>query len=187
MVSPDAAPCTVESDSYEFEMDGRTYRLWDTPGLNKPSGFLKSVFGRRATSTTGSIKKFLQKRHQDREFDLLVLCVQGGRTSEGMSRAYEMFCLATRQIGIPVVIAITCLEKMQPTMDVWWDRNEGSLGNLGLIFDGQACITCLLDHHRRPASQREIRLLISKEYSQRASSRMSDQEYLNGKGRCVVC
>jgi len=190
-VSPDAMPCTGDFASYEVSMEERTYRLWDTPGLNKPaSGFLnlKSMFGRRATSTTGSLKRFLQERHRHGELDLLVFCVQGGRASEGMSKAYRMFCHATRQIGIPVVIAITRLEKTQPTMDVWWDENEGSLGNLGLIFDGQACITCLLHHHRRWASQQEIRFLISKE-SQRASSRpgLSDQEYLDDDKGCVVC
>lgn len=183
-VSPDATPCTTTFAPYEVPIEGRTYRLWDTPGLNKASGF--RLFG-RSNTTRESIKKFLQERRRRGELDLLVFCVGGSRAHEGMARAYKIFCRATRQIATPVVIAITHLERQQPTMDSWWQINERALGNLGLVFDGHACITCLSSHHRGWASQQEIRDLISKEYRQRPQSILSDREYLPADKGCVVC
>lgn len=185
VVSPDAAPCTTNFASYEVSIGGRTYRLWDTPGLNEPSGFRFKF--RRSSSTKVSIKRFLQERYRREELDLLVLCVRGNRAHEGMSRAYKIFCRATRQFATPVVIALTHLERQQPTMETWWQKNERMLGDLGLVFDGHVCITCLSSHHRRWASQQEVLGLISREYQRRPRSTISDQEYLNDPRGCVVC
>jgi len=188
-VSPDVKPCTSAFTSYEVVLEGRTYRLWDTPGLNEPSRWDR-ILKRRSSrsSTVDSLKRFLQERHRRGEVDLLVLCVRGSRATSAMSNAYKVVCHATRRIA-PVVIAITCLEKAQPTMDAWWQENERRFGNLGLVFDGQACLTCLSPHHRRRASQEEIRVLISAEYRPRAAwSMASERDYLNDlRGGCVVC
>ncbi|KAF8557970.1 hypothetical protein OG21DRAFT_77987 [Imleria badia] len=184
VVSPDAMPCTSDFSVYDVTIERRRYMLWDTPGLNVPSS-IGRLF-RRQTSAIGSIRRFLQERHRRGELDLLVYCVRGSRASDAMSRAYKLFCHTTRRIAIPVVIAITHLERAQPTMEAWWQDNERRLGDLGLVFDGHACLTCLSPHHRRWASQRDIRLLISAEHRPRALSTLSDREYLNDPG-CVVC
>ena len=152
-VSCDAQPCTNAFASYDVSLDGRRYRLWDTPGLTKTSSF----FWRKDRS----LKTFLAERRGGMQLDLLVLCVRGNRVSQGPSRVYEAFCRTTRQIGIPVVIAVTHLEKTQPTMESWWQENEAKLGDLGLLFDGHACLTCVSPLHRRWASQAEICTLIS--------------------------
>ena len=186
VVSPDATPCTNDFAVYDVTIRGRMHRLWDTPGLNVPSGF--SRLFRRKTSATRSIRRFLQERRRHGELDLLVFCVRGNsRASDAMAKAYKIFCRATRQVAIPVVIAITHLERAQPTMGAWWQDNERRFGNLGLVFDGHACLTCLSPHHRRWASQQDIRGLISAEYRPRAWSTVSDREYLNDPNSCVVC
>lgn len=184
VVSPDARPCTTHVASYEVSVEGRTYRLWDTPGLNKPSGF--RLF-RRSSSTKGAITRFLRERRRLGELDLLVLCVRGSRAHEGMSRAYNFFCHGTRQLAAPVVIALTHLERQQPTMEAWWQNNERTLRELGLVFDGHVCITCLSPHNRRWASQQEIWGLISREHPQRPRNTLSDREYLDDSRGCVVC
>lgn len=187
MVSSDAAPCTSGFTPYDVLIEGKPYRLWDTPGLNLASGF--KLF-RRKTSEIGSLKRFLRERCHCGELELLVFCVRGGRAHEAMSKAYKIFCRATRRIGIPVVIAITHLERAQPTMDAWWQENERRLGDLGLFFDGYACLTCLSPHHRRWASRRDIRASISAEYSQtkRALSALAVREYLDDPNAgCMVC
>ncbi|KAF8135626.1 P-loop containing nucleoside triphosphate hydrolase protein [Boletus edulis] len=185
-VTPDAQPCTSAFASYEVSFEGRNYRLWDTPGLNKPSGLGR--FLRRRSSTVESLKRFLQERHRHGEVNLLVLCVRGSRATSAMSKAYKSFCHATRRIA-PVVIAVTYLERAQPTMDAWWQENERRFGDLGLVFEGHACLTCLSPHHRRRASQEDIRVLISAEYRPRAAwSIASERDYLNDlRGSCVVC
>lgn len=184
-MSPDARPCTSDFACYDVPIGEGTYRLWDTPGLNDASSFAGRLF-RRKTLVTGSLKRFLQDRHRLGELDLLVLCVRGSRASEAMSRTYRIFCRTTRRIA-PVVIVITHLERVQPTMEAWWQDNERRLGELGFVFDGYACLTCLSPHHRRWASQQDIRHLISAEYRPRAWSMLSDREYLSGPDGCVVC
>lgn len=140
-----------------------------------------------------TLKRFLRERHSLGELDLLVFCVRGGRAHEGMSRVYKILGRPTRQIAIPVVIAITHLERQQPVMDVWWQGNERRLGELGLIFDGYACLTCLPSNHRRWASQQDIRVLISGEYRIRLGAKSISsnliREYLNDSNNsgCVVC
>ena len=188
-VSPDAMPCTSNFTSYDVSIGGKSYRLWDTPGLNEASGFSKLF--RRKSLVTGSLKRFLQERRRRGELDLLVFCVKGGRAHAAMSKAYTTFCCATRRTAIPVVIAITHLERVQPTMEAWWQDNERRLGNLGFLFDGHACLTCLSPHHRRWASQQDICALISAEYPQLrqawSTSTLSDREYLGDpKNGCVV-
>ncbi|KAF8552605.1 P-loop containing nucleoside triphosphate hydrolase protein, partial [Imleria badia] len=139
VVSPDGMPCTSDFIVYDVTIEGRRYRLWDTPGLDILPG-VGRLF-RRNTSAIGSIRRFLQERHRRGELDLLVYCFRGSRASDALLRPYKLFCRATRQIAIPVVMAITHLERAQPTMQAWWQNNEGRLGDLGLVFDGHACLT----------------------------------------------
>ena len=192
-MSPDATPCTSTFASYEVSIGGETYRLWDTPGLAETSGF--QLFRQSARAAEDSVKRFLQERRRREELDLLVLCVRAlgeGKTIEKMSRIYKIFCSASRQMAIPVVIAVTHLERAQPSMEAWWQINARQWGNLGLLFDGHACLTCLSPHHRRWASQQDICALISAEYPQlqRTGSTLGtiEQEYLDDPNRgCTIC
>ena len=186
-VSPDVTPCTNAFALYDVSIRGRTYRLWDTPGLSETSR--STLFGQSSQMTEHSLKRFLQARRRRGELDLLVLCVRGGRAHQAMSRIYKTFCSTSRRIGIPVVIAVTHLERVQPAMDYWWPNNERELTSLGLLFDGYACLTCLSPHHRRWASQQDICALISAEFPQpkEALSLLSDQEYLDDPSGCAIC
>lgn len=180
-------PCTTDFSSYDVCIEGRTHRLWDTPGLTVASGFrLIKGFTQAAEQ---SLKRFLQERRRLGELDLLVFCVRRSRSAdENMSRLYKMFCRPSRRMAIPVTVAITHLERVQPTMEAWWQDNERRLGTLGLVFDGHACLTCLSSHHRMWASQRNIRDLISAEYRPRAWSVVSDREYLGDSEKaCAIC
>ena len=184
-VSPDTTPCTNHFTTYGVSLWERTYRLWDTPGFNGTRGSQSFWW---PTRTTGSLTRFLQERKSHKELDLLVLCVRRGRALQSMSRIYKIFCSATRRIAIPVVIAVTHLEKVEPTMEAWWQDNERKLTNLGMVFDGYACLTCLSPHHRRRASQEVIRNLISREYPQRTWSTLGEQKYLDDSdSACTIC
>ena len=196
VVARDSRPCTSAFASYDVSIKGRTYRLWDTPGLGgNPYSWLSPdswVSRRSARATKDSVlKRFLRERRRRGELDLLVLCVRGGRANAAMSRTYSVFCRASRQVVIPVVIAVTHLERAQPTMEQWWLNNERELGRLGLLFDGHACLTCLSPHHRRWASQQDICALISAEYPQfRRNSGWIEREYLEYPNRvqgCTIC
>ncbi|KAG6379366.1 P-loop containing nucleoside triphosphate hydrolase protein [Boletus reticuloceps] len=161
-VSPDTQPCTSHFVSYGVSVEGRTYQLWDTPGLTAVTGLW---FLRKFTQTTEpSLEFFLQERRHHGELDLFVLCMRGNRASAEMLRIYEVFCRINRHPTVPVVIAVTHLEKVKPAMDTWWQNNEKELAKRGMVFDGHACLTCLSPHRLRGASQQAIRRLISSEY-----------------------
>ncbi|KIK99092.1 hypothetical protein PAXRUDRAFT_30732 [Paxillus rubicundulus Ve08.2h10] len=177
--SNDAAACTTEIVYYEVTIRDRMYRLWDTPGLNAPSRFRFSV-----PAPERALKLFLRKKHLARELDLLVFCVRSGRTHKSMENAYTTFCKTTRQIAAPVVIAVTCLEKMQPAMDTWWVQNGKKLEQKGLVFDGHVCVTCL-PHPRRESARQEIHYLLANDFQWEPSDAGSEG-YLDSSGRCVI-
>ena len=173
--SSDATPCTRDFIPVDVSIDGITYRLWDTPGLTEASGWISR------SSNVGPLERFLQERYRSGELDILVFCVRGSRASEALPRPYKTFGRTSRQFAIPVVLVITHLERKQPTMDAWWQDNERNLANLGLAFDGHACLTCLPAHHRRWASQQDIRFLISAVHRRGSTSLDSSAEYLSAR------
>ncbi|KAF8836413.1 hypothetical protein BDN67DRAFT_332348 [Paxillus ammoniavirescens] len=177
--SNDAAACTTEIAHYDVQIWGRTYRLWDTPGLNAPSRFRFSV-----PAPEKGLKSFLRERYLAGEIDLLVFCVRSGRTHKSMENAYNTFCKTTRQVAAPVVIAVTCLEKMQPAMDTWWVQNGKKLEQKGLVFDGHVCVTCV-PHSRRQSAKEEMHDILAKEYQWRSSVAPGSEDYLPDGG-CII-
>jgi len=182
-VSSSANPCTDQFSHYDVTIGGTSYRLWDTPGLNPPSG---------AKDRRRSLTKFLQEKNNNNHLDLLVLCIKGNRVSKVTSQVYTTFCGASREFGIPVVIAKTHLEKEQPSMEEWWKRNEQNLR--ALKVDGYACLTSL----SQPASAAErqlvkdsqqcIHTLISRGFALPVLSPQSGRKYLdNPEKSCVIC
>ncbi|KAG6379367.1 hypothetical protein JVT61DRAFT_11830 [Boletus reticuloceps] len=186
-VSPDSSPCTSHFVSYEVSVEGRTYRLWDTPGLTATAG--SRFLGRFSQTAESSLERFLQERRRRGELDLFVLCIGAGRVSTETSRIYKMFWRTNRQTAIPAVIAVTHLEEVKPTMDTRWHSHERELAKRGMVFDGHACLTCLSPHELRGASQQAIRDLISSEYQPRALSALAKEDYLNNPSRrsCTIC
>ncbi|KAF9230002.1 P-loop containing nucleoside triphosphate hydrolase protein, partial [Melanogaster broomeanus] len=134
--SRDGAPCTTGFRPYDVALWGTTYRLWDTPGLHESSRFTFSV-----PPSERALKKFLREKYFAGEIDLVVYCSRAGRALSSMTSAYKTFGKPIRQFAAPLVIAVTHLEGMQPAMDTWWVMNGRKLENLGLEFDGHACVT----------------------------------------------
>ncbi|KAF8123359.1 P-loop containing nucleoside triphosphate hydrolase protein, partial [Boletus edulis] len=186
-VSNDSMPCTSHFVSYEVSVEGRTYRLWDTPGLTEAS--TSGLFRRLQVTQVPeySLESFLRERHRRGELGLFVLCM-GNKISAEMIRIYEIFCRTNRQTAIPVVIAVTRLEKVKPNMDSWWPSNEKALGKWGMEFDGHACLTCLSPHRLRGDSQQAIRRLITSEYEPRAQPALGKEESQDDPGKsCMIC
>ncbi|KAF8123363.1 hypothetical protein EV363DRAFT_1180220, partial [Boletus edulis] len=185
LVSPDGRPRTSPFVSYDVSIEGRTYRLWDSPGFTKAS---QSWLLRRFNQATeSSLQLFLQERHRRGQLDLFVLCMRGNRTPAEMSKIYDIFRRTNRHTTIPVVVAVTHLEKVKPTMDAWWQNHKRELADRGVVFDGHACLTCLSPHRLRDASQQAIRRLISTEYQPRALPERGG-EVLDDPGKsCTIC
>ncbi|KAF9222626.1 hypothetical protein BS17DRAFT_172839 [Gyrodon lividus] len=184
-ISSGVPACTTRITHYDVPLWGRTYRLWDTPGLNEASRF-GFTFSTPASETL--LKAFIRERYLKREIDLVVFCVRSGRSHKCMESAYKTFCKTTRRIAAPVVIAVTHLENMQPAMDTWWIQNGMKLERQGLVFDGHVCLTCLSPHPRRQSATEEIHDLLARNYrwQPHAEGPDPDFDFLKGEGRCVI-
>ncbi|KAH7888368.1 P-loop containing nucleoside triphosphate hydrolase protein [Phlebopus sp. FC_14] len=184
-VSNDSGPCTTTFSSYDVDVWDHAFRLWDTPGLNEGS-FVGSLLSLFSGKTEKELKNFLRKRYEAREIDLVVFCVHGGRNTKAMEKTYKNFCVPTRCVAAPVVLAVTTLERFQPAMDTWWVRNEKRFREMGMEFDGHACVTCI-SHSRRLASRREICNLIVQEAYRSSWRAEENSKYLpGGRTGCII-
>ncbi|KIK91574.1 hypothetical protein PAXRUDRAFT_624614 [Paxillus rubicundulus Ve08.2h10] len=156
--SNDTGPCTRVSACYKATIHDEAFNLWDTGGLGE--GFFHSLF---KGSPGGELKKFLRERYQKHEIDLLVYCIHGAVEHRALVMNYNTFCLTTRRLAAPIVIVVTNLERLE-NMENWWEDNKYSLQNLGMEFDGHACITALADHPQTDVSKTTLYDLITRDY-----------------------
>lgn len=117
----------------------RIYRFWDTSGLNegtqgtvpakKSLDNLLELVGRLSSSEGGA-----------GGVSLLVYCIRGTRLREIVRVNYDLFWGVICQRKVPIVLVITGLEN-EGNMDSWWDSNKRELADMGMEFDGYACVT----------------------------------------------
>lgn len=128
------------------------FKIWDTVGLDG------GTFGRiHATLAERNLKKFLSKFLKKGELDLLVYCVRASRATQALVRHYKTFYSSVCKSSIPVVVIVTCLENVPGEMDSWWKKNAPSLGRLGMVFTGHACVTTIPDDPSDAATLRARR------------------------------
>ncbi|KIJ09637.1 hypothetical protein PAXINDRAFT_17270 [Paxillus involutus ATCC 200175] len=146
----DAKACTRASACYTTTIGNEAFNLWDTHALS----------GR---GSKRKLKKFLRKRHQKREIDLLVYCIRGSRKNEALVKTYDTFCRITCRLAAPVVIVVTNLER-EENMEDWWERNGSHVQSRGMEFNGHACITAIPNHPRENVSKKTLHELIARDY-----------------------
>jgi GTP-binding protein EngB required for normal cell division len=139
---------TIGTTCYEWEKrDTETFCLWDTPGLGE--GSAGSVSPKRAQDALLSL---LTELHKASGIHLLVFCMRGtSRVTKGVKQTYDSVIGIRDKVspGIPVVAAVTELEKKSSLPDIvssmeeWWTGNPDGLSDL--TFPGHACITTLTD------------------------------------------
>jgi len=166
--SPDATACTIHTHPYDIIIDGKIYRLWDTPGLDG------GTLGRfRAAIAERKLKTFLRNHLKKKnETPLLIYCIRASRAKRALVRHYQSVRLATqtRENPVPMVVVVTGLENALGDMENWWDRNAADLSNHGMEFVDHACITSIDDDSRdlelartrRRYSQGAVRDLVSR-------------------------
>ncbi|KAG6331688.1 hypothetical protein ID866_7403 [Astraeus odoratus] len=171
-VNNDAVPCTTEFTPYTITLQSQQYLLWDTPGLDGgPFEFFRG--------TERKLKKFLRKKFLQQELHLLVYCFKAGRSKRYTQKYYDRFCLPTRKANVPVVFAVTFLERHQPTMDDWWKDNGNKLG---MHCDGHACISALFRSPRASESRKAMCDLIA---GQCRRQRAGGERYFENEG-CTI-
>jgi predicted GTPase len=126
---------TFESAVYEVELDGKIYKLHDTVGLGEhSSGTVDSAKAVR------NLYRLVTNLSNSGGVNLLVFVMKQGRLTETIHKNYVLFQHGFCDSKVPIVIAVTGCEDMEPTMDTWWIDNEASFSKAGMSFDGHACV-----------------------------------------------
>ena len=132
--------CTFESSCYEVKIQGSTFNLWDTAGLNE------SATG-KVPNTEATLSLFRLLKNLDSGLNLLVFCMKGPRIQDVSPINWRLFHEIICDMKVPIVIAITGLEQ-EYSMDAWWDKNRGSFERYQMFPQGVACITAVRGKER---------------------------------------
>jgi len=117
----------------------KTYRFWDTSGLNE--GTQGTVPAKKSLhNLLELVTKLSSSEGGAGGVNLLVYCIRGTRLREIVSVNYDLFWGVICQKKVPIVLVITGLEN-EDNMDSWWDSNKGELTEMGMEFKGHACVT----------------------------------------------
>ncbi|KAG6907713.1 hypothetical protein DXG01_007626 [Tephrocybe rancida] len=147
---------TLSNTRYEVGIEGITYNVYDTAGLDEPN--TGSVPKQQAITQLYSLLKSLTTG-----VNLLIFCYRAPRirdtTHKNWRLFYEIICL--RQV--PIVLAITGLEQ-EENMDDWWTRNKGAFQKYEIYPNGIACITATRGGQRRSGGYQ-----LDKEYEESKS------------------
>ena len=157
LVSPNSAPCTLDSTEYQFQFGSTTIRLWDTVGLEEPEkgphGYVgaieKAVQLIRRLEATGGISLFL-------------FCMRGNRITATTKRNYRLFYEVLGKKKVPIAFVVTQLERQAGEMEDWWRQNSKTLKKEGMVSAEHACITALEGHPRYAESRGILRGLLSR-------------------------
>ena len=130
-VSTDVSPCTKSFTAYAFTLNGRSFRLIDSPGF----GSFKCP--------TSIITKALRELDAQFGIDLVVNCLRGTRGDA--NAGYQNYTAIRSAVSddVPIVAVITCLERYSETMGHWWSTNEADLKARRMVFADHACVTTL--------------------------------------------
>ncbi|KAF8548921.1 hypothetical protein OG21DRAFT_664093 [Imleria badia] len=152
--SPDVRPCTMSHKAYYFPVNGRSYYIWDTVGLEEPelacNGYLAAI---------EQSYELIQHLTEQGGVDLLLFCIRGNRVTGTTQSNYRLFHEVLCRSSVPIALVITHLER-EDDMEDWWKRNMKNLGKYGIKAVGHACVTGLPNHSKCHESQENITRLL---------------------------
>jgi predicted GTPase len=133
VVSDRAVGVTFNNKRYEKQIQGSTFHIFDTVGLNEGSA--------GTVSAKTAIEALYRLMHQlDDGVSLLVYVTRAPRITRTARKNYEMFFDIFCHRKVPIVVIVTGLEN-QTEMNQWWDKNEAAFLKRGFFFNGHACVT----------------------------------------------
>lgn len=138
VVSNQAAGFTSSNRSYNISPPNdygknlsSTYVFWDTAGLNE---------GDHGTVPMQDALENLLKLVNEQSVNLVIYCIRGSRLTPIVRVNYDLFWGIICEGKVPIVLVVTGLE-LENNMDGWWKKNNGLFQQMGLSFDGLACVT----------------------------------------------
>ncbi|KAG1815219.1 P-loop containing nucleoside triphosphate hydrolase protein [Suillus subaureus] len=143
--------CTTHWKEYPLEFDGEPFKLFDTVGLDEPQLGIPQYF-----DAVENAYNLIQKLEREGGIDLLLFCMPAGRLKIMHQRNYQLFRHFLCYKKVPIVLAITNLEREKKNMESWWTRNQEIFRKKKIRVDGHACITAIEDDHD-PTFQKKSR------------------------------
>jgi predicted GTPase len=133
--SPGMERCTLHWKEYPIEFDGMFYNVFDTVGLEEPQ-LGKKEYLESVENAYSLIKKLVSEGG----VDLLLFCMPAGRISGMLQSNYRLFHEFLCEKKVPIVLAITNLER-ERRMEDWWERERANFDKYQINVAGHACIT----------------------------------------------
>ncbi|KAG1812622.1 P-loop containing nucleoside triphosphate hydrolase protein [Suillus subaureus] len=133
--SPDTKRCTMQWKEYTVSFGGELYKAFDTSGLDDPQLGIKEYL--ESVENAHRLIKELDRRGG---IDLLLFCVRAGRVTATLQGNYRLFHEFLCEKKVPIILAITNLEREQ-RMEDWWVRNHSTFKKYQIQVAGHACIT----------------------------------------------
>ncbi|KAG1896047.1 P-loop containing nucleoside triphosphate hydrolase protein [Suillus fuscotomentosus] len=133
--SPDMQRCTLQWKEYTIDFEGASYMVFDTIGLEEPQLGIKEYL-----ESVENAYKLVRELDDKGGIDLLLFCVRAGRVTATLQSNYRLFHEFLCEKKVPIVLAITNLEREQ-RMEEWWERNESTFDKYQIKVAGHACIT----------------------------------------------
>ncbi|KIJ67594.1 hypothetical protein HYDPIDRAFT_26021 [Hydnomerulius pinastri MD-312] len=137
-VSPDTMACTQETKRYTVKEKGRTFHLYDTPGLADPQmdvdDFLNSI---------EKARQLIQGMNGSNGPDLLLFCVH--KPTIALQRNYRLFREFVCGSRVPFALVITKLKGGEKAEE-WWENNVTTIKKYGVDFAGYAGFSSVRNH-----------------------------------------
>ncbi|KAG1778215.1 P-loop containing nucleoside triphosphate hydrolase protein [Suillus placidus] len=133
--SPGMQPCTLHWQEYLIDFDGVSYKIFDTVGLEEPQLGIKEYL-----ESVENAYWLIKKLESEGGIDLLLFCMRAGRISGMLQSNYRLFHEFLCEKKVPIVLAITNLER-ERRMEDWWEREHANFDKYQINVAGHACIT----------------------------------------------
>ncbi|KAG8213758.1 hypothetical protein J3R82DRAFT_10467 [Butyriboletus roseoflavus] len=119
---------------YTCEENGRTFHLYDTPGLVDPQMGAESFI-----EPIDTIQKLIRRLGDGNGPDLLLFCAENSKPTVALQRNYRLFSKIICQNKVPFALAVTKLEEGQDAHQ-WWSQHRATIRRYGIGCSGYAGI-----------------------------------------------
>lgn len=133
--SPGMQRCTLQWQDYTIDFDGESYKVFDTIGIEE-SGLEMEEY----LVAVANAYRFIKALDAEGGVDLLLFCIRAGRFTAALQSNYRFFYEFLCEKKVPIVLAITNLEREQK-MEDWWVREHSIFPRYDIHVAGHACIT----------------------------------------------
>ncbi|KAF8836429.1 hypothetical protein BDN67DRAFT_332982 [Paxillus ammoniavirescens] len=142
-VSHDTMPCTETTELYVVEEKGRTFHLYDTPGLVDPSMGVEA--GVEAyVDPIEKAQKLIHSLNSGDGPDLLLFCVSNKPPTAALQRDYRLFSKMICGEKVPFALVVTNLGKDE-TANEWGKEHAATIQNFGIKCSGFAGLRSMQD------------------------------------------